>query len=88
MKIMNKRKYPPSPEIETIERLMKKRDDLQEENKRLRGLLRRANMALLCYTQSHDTPHTQLMDEMAEELGLDADGNTLKELAEELSNEQ
>lgn len=45
-------------------------------------LLRRANMALLCYTQSHGTPHTQLMDEMAEALGLDADGNTLKELGD------
>ena len=36
---MNKRKYPPGPEIETMERLMKKRDDLQEENKHLRELL-------------------------------------------------
>lgn len=36
---MNKRKYLPGPEIETIERLMKKRDDLQEENKTLRELL-------------------------------------------------
>ena len=46
---------------------------------RCKELLGRANMALLCYTQSHGTPHTELMDEIAEELGLDADGNTLKE---------
>ncbi len=54
-----------------------------ERAERLRELLSRANMALLCYTQSHGTPHTQLMDEMAEALGLDADGNTLKELGDE-----
>ena len=41
-------------------------------------LLRRAHMALLCYTQNHGTPYTELMDEMAEALGVDADGNTLE----------
>ena len=46
------------------------------------GLVERANMALLVYTQSHGTPHTQLMDEIAEALGLDADGNTLPPAAE------
>jgi len=39
--MMDKRKYPPGPEIETIERLMKRRDDLREENKELRNLLKR-----------------------------------------------
>ena len=34
-------------------------------------LLRRAHMALLMYTQSHGTPHTELMTEMAEELGVE-----------------
>ncbi len=61
--------------------------ELEATATRLRGLLRRANMALLCYTQSHGTPHTQLMDEIAEELGLDADGNTLKELADAVGGE-
>ena len=46
-------------------------------------LLRRAHMALLMYTQSHGTPHTELMTEMADALGLDADGNTLKELGDD-----
>jgi len=32
---MNKRKYPPGPEIETIERLMKKRDELKKRNEEL-----------------------------------------------------
>ena len=58
-------------------------DLAKQENKRLKKLLRRANMALLCYTQSHGTPHTQLMDEIAEALGLDADGNTLRELIDD-----
>ncbi len=46
-------------------------------------LLRRAHMALLMYTQSHGTPRTELMDEMAECLGVDADGKTLKELGDD-----
>ena len=52
-------------------------DEYKKRADRRLELLGRANMALLCYTQSHGTPHTQLMDEMAEELGLDANGNTL-----------
>ena len=75
---MNNRKYPPGPEIETIERLMKKRDDLQEENKHLRDLLRRAKPWLESYLEYLDTdipllgePNSSvanLVDELAEEL--------------------
>lgn len=38
---MSKRKYPPGPEMEAIERLINKRDELQATVTRLRGLLRR-----------------------------------------------
>ena len=38
---MGKRKYPPDPAIETIERLIKKRDELQAKVTSLEKLLRR-----------------------------------------------
>ena len=73
---MNKRKYPPGPEIETIERLMKKRDDLQEENKLLRKLLRRCKKIL---EHAPEFPFYLIAKYDIEDLQ--------DELAEELSNE-
>ena len=40
---MDKRKYPPDPSIETIERLINKRDELQAKVTTLEKLLRRCN---------------------------------------------
>ncbi len=61
---------------------------LSEAETRLRGLLERANMALLMYTLSHGTPPgTQLLGELAEALGLDANGKPL-DLVEELAERQ
>ena len=50
----------------------------QYKARELSKLLMRAYMALLCYTQSHGTPCTQLINEIAVVLSLDADGNPLR----------
>ena len=72
-----------SEALDTIKDYHKRNVKLEATASRLQGLLERANMALLMYTQSHGTPPgTQLLDEMAEVLGLDADGKPL-ELVEE-----
>jgi len=50
-------------------------DELLKDYNRRSKLLMRSYNALRMYTLSHGTPHTQLIDELANELGNPPDSN-------------